>query len=377
LFQVGSRSAPIETPSSGVLADKLTDLLLFSLWSRFGAGLRFSGVDQRAGLKCCGTPLVGYMKDFLFRPEQARTPVGVLSGGERARLTFARALARPSNLLVLDEPTNDLDLEALDLLQELQADYSGTVLLVSHDRDFLDRVVTSVIATDGNGRWIEYAGGYTDMLSQRAVDWPRNSAGAGLRRKAPAASAGGQSATVAKPRRMSANDRVELEPLPARIAAWPMVSARTRMIMGLSAMVATMSQDCIEPVGSLSIAWRPLGVGRIAGRSILRPRHPAPMSRRPAQQCSGNLLWRLGSSKPPRASVPWRAQRLFPSEHQRPRNHSACLPQSWLPSPGRSTSIVASPLIDSNHNPLDLIEANLIVGDHRAPAGAITYSAAT
>jgi ABC-type transport system involved in cytochrome c biogenesis ATPase subunit len=103
--------------------------------------------------------VVGYMKDFLFRPEQARTPVGVLSGGERARLTLARAFVRPSNLLMLDEPTNDLDLETLDLLQERLAEYPGTVLLVSHDRDFLDRVVTSVIATEGNGRWIEYAGG--------------------------------------------------------------------------------------------------------------------------------------------------------------------------------------------------------------------------
>src|SRR4029077_15343539 len=95
--------------------------------------------------------VIGYMNDFLFRPEQARTPVGMLSGGERARLTLARAFARPSNLLVLDEPTNDLDLETLDLLQELLADYPGTVLLVSHDRDFLDRVATSVIATEGNG----------------------------------------------------------------------------------------------------------------------------------------------------------------------------------------------------------------------------------
>ena len=117
------------------------------------------------------------MKDFLFRPEQARTPVGVLSGGERARLTLARAFARPSNLLVLDEPTNDLDLETLDLLQERLADYAGTVLLVSHDRDFLDRVVTSIIASEGNGRWVEYAGGYTDMLAQRAAAQPACVAG--------------------------------------------------------------------------------------------------------------------------------------------------------------------------------------------------------
>ena len=111
--------------------------------------------------------VVSYMKDFLFRPEQARTPVKELSGGERARLLLARVLARPANLLVLDEPTNDLDMETLELLQELVAGFSGTVLLVSHDRDFLDRTVTSVIAPEGGGRWVEYAGGYSDMLAQR------------------------------------------------------------------------------------------------------------------------------------------------------------------------------------------------------------------
>jgi ATP-binding cassette subfamily F protein uup len=111
--------------------------------------------------------VASYLADFLFQPEQARSPVRVLSGGERGRLMLARALARPSNLLVLDEPTNDLDLETLDLLQELLADYPGTILLVSHDRDFLDRVATSVLAAEGRGRWIEYAGGYSDMLAQR------------------------------------------------------------------------------------------------------------------------------------------------------------------------------------------------------------------
>ncbi len=111
--------------------------------------------------------VVSYMKDFLFKPEQARTPVRELSGGERARLLLARVLARPANLLVLDEPTNDLDMETLELLQELVAGFAGTVILVSHDRDFLDRTVTSVIAPDGGGRWVEYAGGYSDMLAQR------------------------------------------------------------------------------------------------------------------------------------------------------------------------------------------------------------------
>jgi len=113
--------------------------------------------------------VIGYMKDFLFRPEQARTPVKALSGGERGRLMLARALAKPSNLMVLDEPTNDLDLETLDLLQEMLAAYPGTLILVSHDRDFLDRVATSVIVSEGDGRWQEYAGGYSDMLAQRGA----------------------------------------------------------------------------------------------------------------------------------------------------------------------------------------------------------------
>jgi len=113
--------------------------------------------------------VIGYMKDFLFKPEQARTPVGTLSGGERGRLLLAVALAKPSNLLILDEPTNDLDLETLDLLQEMLGDYPGTILLVSHDRDFLDRVATSTLAAEGNGKWVEYAGGYSDMLAQRGA----------------------------------------------------------------------------------------------------------------------------------------------------------------------------------------------------------------
>ncbi len=111
--------------------------------------------------------VMSYMKDFLFSPEQAGTPVAVLSGGERGRLLLARGLAQPSNLLVLDEPTNDLDLETLDLLQEFIADYAGTVILVSHDRDFIDRTCTSVIASDGDGVWREYAGGYSDMVAQK------------------------------------------------------------------------------------------------------------------------------------------------------------------------------------------------------------------
>lgn len=121
--------------------------------------------------------VVSYMKDFLFQPEQARTPIKELSGGERARLMLARVLSRPANLLILDEPTNDLDMETLDLLQELVAGFSGTVILVSHDRDFLDRTVTTVLAPEGYGRWLQYAGGYSDMIAQRrGVEVTKNKA---------------------------------------------------------------------------------------------------------------------------------------------------------------------------------------------------------
>ena len=155
--------------------------------------------------------VIGYMKDFLFRPEQARTPVGVLSGGERGRLLLACAMARPSNLLVLDEPTNDLDLETLDLLQEMLSEYPGTVLLVSHDRDFLDRVVTSTLAAEGGGLWVDYAGGYSDMLLQRGAPGPVTAE----RPRAPP--------TRAAPRpgkaRMAFKDRQALETLPVQMAA--------------------------------------------------------------------------------------------------------------------------------------------------------------
>jgi ATP-binding cassette subfamily F protein uup len=117
--------------------------------------------------------VIGYMRDFLFAPEQARTPLGKLSGGERGRLMLAQALAKPSNLLVLDEPTNDLDMETLDVLEDVIGDYPGTVILISHDRDFLDRLVSGVIVPEGDGRWTEYAGGYSDMLAQRGEDLKR------------------------------------------------------------------------------------------------------------------------------------------------------------------------------------------------------------
>ncbi len=157
--------------------------------------------------------VIGYMKDFLFSPEQANTPVGVLSGGERGRLILALAFARPSNLLVLDEPTNDLDLETLDLLQERLSEYPGTVLLVSHDRDFLDRVVTSVIATAGDGRWIEYAGGYSDMLAQRG-----GAEGAMVKMAKTRGVTEPRVRATGPVKKMSFKDRHALETLPAQIS---------------------------------------------------------------------------------------------------------------------------------------------------------------
>ena len=162
--------------------------------------------------------VIGYMKDFLFVPEQARTPVGALSGGERGRLMLARALARPSNLLVLDEPTNDLDLETLDLLQEVLGDYEGTILLVSHDRDFLDRVATSVIAYEGDGRWQEYAGGYSDMVAQRGHG-VRARAPAAAEKPAPAAPRAEATPVPAAKARLSFKDKHALETLPGTIEA--------------------------------------------------------------------------------------------------------------------------------------------------------------
>jgi ATP-binding cassette subfamily F protein uup len=162
--------------------------------------------------------VVSYMKDFLFASEQARTPLGKLSGGERGRLMLARVLAKPSNLLVLDEPTNDLDMETLDVLEEMLADYPGTVLLISHDRDFLDRLVSGVIVPEGNGRWTEYAGGYSDMLAQRGADLTRASSKPHRAQKAPKESAAVVTGARPAKRRLTFTDQHALETLPKTIA---------------------------------------------------------------------------------------------------------------------------------------------------------------
>jgi ATP-binding cassette subfamily F protein uup len=181
-----------------------------------GDALTGGGSDQ---VMVGGTPrhVISYMKDFLFQPIQRGTAVGALSGGERGRLMLARALAKPSNLLVLDEPTNDLDIETLDLLQELLADYAGTVLLVSHDRDFLDRVVSSTLISDGDGVWTEFAGGYSDMLAQRGR-------GVGAKARAvpmKAATAEPQKAAptglISSKRKLSFNEQHALKTLPQQV----------------------------------------------------------------------------------------------------------------------------------------------------------------
>jgi ABC transport system ATP-binding/permease protein len=152
--------------------------------------------------------VMGYLQDFLFPPERARSPVRILSGGERNRLLLAKLFTRPANLLVLDEPTNDLDLETLELLEDLLVEFSGTVLLVSHDRAFLDNVVTSTLVLEGEGRVGEYVGGYEDWLRQRphATDEPQP-ANAKSERRSP----------KERPRKLSFKDQRELESLPQRI----------------------------------------------------------------------------------------------------------------------------------------------------------------
>ncbi|HEX2082696.1 MAG TPA: ATP-binding cassette domain-containing protein, partial [Xanthomonadaceae bacterium] len=163
--------------------------------------------------------VLGYLQDFLFTPERARAPITRLSGGERNRLLLARLFAQPSNLLVMDEPTNDLDVETLELLEELLSDYAGTLLLVSHDRDFLDNVVTSTLAMEGGGRVGEYVGGYSDWLRQRG-----SAAGRQERIAAPAGAVqaptpGVTPSSVPPKRRLGYRETRELEQLPARIEA--------------------------------------------------------------------------------------------------------------------------------------------------------------
>jgi ATP-binding cassette subfamily F protein uup len=161
--------------------------------------------------------VIGYLADFLFPRERAQSPVKSLSGGERNRLLLARLFARPANVLVLDEPTNDLDIETLELLEELIGEFTGTVLLVSHDRVFLDRIVTSTLAFEGDRRVVEYVGGYEDYVRQRAaaeIPGPAFEVRPAECRPMPAATP-----QRGRPRKLSYKEQRELEALPHQIAA--------------------------------------------------------------------------------------------------------------------------------------------------------------
>ncbi|MDP5307793.1 ABC-F family ATP-binding cassette domain-containing protein [Paracoccus spongiarum] len=186
-----------------------------SLWDSLTGDpeMRVSGRADQVMVRGQPKHVVGYLKEFLFDEAQARAPVRSLSGGEKARLLLARLMARPSNLLVLDEPTNDLDVETLDLLQDILGDYDGTVLLVSHDRDFIDRVADTTVAMEGDGRAVVYAGGWSDYRAQRGADEVPAAATA-----APAAAAPAQ-APRDKPARagLSFTERHRLDQLPATI----------------------------------------------------------------------------------------------------------------------------------------------------------------
>lgn len=173
--------------------------------------------------------VAGYLRDFLFPPERLHAPVSMLSGGERNRLLLARLFAKKSNLLVMDEPTNDLDAESLSLLEDLVADYAGTLILVSHDRAFLDNVVTSTLVFEGQGGVSEYVGGYSDWLRQRKVrSVPASASVRQPRTTSPEAGAG----AAARPRRLSYKDQRELDALPARIQALEAEQADLHIAIG-------------------------------------------------------------------------------------------------------------------------------------------------
>nr|WP_315401246.1 ATP-binding cassette domain-containing protein [uncultured Duganella sp.] len=159
---------------------------------------------------------MSYLNDFLFSPERARSPVKSLSGGERNRLLLARLFAKPANCLVLDEPTNDLDIDTLELLEELLEEYTGTVFLVSHDRTFLDNVVTQVVVAEGQGRWREFVGGYSDWERVRATVAPARGKPAAARAAEPVSS---MAAPAAKAKKLSFKEQRELDELPGQIAA--------------------------------------------------------------------------------------------------------------------------------------------------------------
>lgn len=183
-----------------------------TLWENLASDpiLGVSGKSDQIMVRGNPKHVVGYLKEFLFDEAQARAPVRSLSGGEKARLLLARLMARESNVLVLDEPTNDLDIETLDLLQDILGEYDGTVMLVSHDRDFLDRVATTTIAMEGNGQVVAYAGGWTDYRQQRSDTMPDAPKSVGKQMS----KGGKQSGKVARKTALSFTQKHRLDELP-------------------------------------------------------------------------------------------------------------------------------------------------------------------
>ncbi len=200
--------------------------------------------------------VVGYLKEFLFDERQARGPVSQLSGGERARLLLARIMARPSNLLVLDEPTNDLDVETLDLLQELVSEFDGTVLLVSHDRDFLDRVATTTVAMEGDGRATVYAGGWTDYRTQRGAAAPEPETRAKPVAKPPQKPAGPPAAA----KKLSFNQQKRLDDLPGEIARLEAEIAKLEELLGDPELFAREPQKFHKATAALTLRQEKLAL---------------------------------------------------------------------------------------------------------------------
>ena len=208
------------TPDSGKV--KLGTQLQIAYFDQYRAALdeEASVIDNvaqgsdRVTINGKNTHVIGYLQDFLFSPDRARQPVKSLSGGERNRLLLARLFTQPANVLVLDEPTNDLDADTLELLEELLTDYPGTVLIVSHDRAFLNNLVTSVLAFEGNGTVNEYVGGYDDWLRQRP---PSQDSGKTLSAPVKTAATEKKISPQDKPKKLSFKEEKELEGLPGRI----------------------------------------------------------------------------------------------------------------------------------------------------------------
>jgi len=201
--------------------------------------------------------IIGYLQDFLFSPERARTPVRILSGGERNRLLLAKLFTKPSNLLVMDEPTNDLDAETLDLLEDLLMEYTGTLLLVSHDREFLNNVVTGTLSVSGTGEVREYVGGYDDWLRQATAETPI----------APATSSPKLQAKLKpqaeRPRKLAFKEERELETLPERIAALETEQEKLHVTLAdpefyrsAGAEVAQLTLRLVELERELSVAYQ-------------------------------------------------------------------------------------------------------------------------